>query len=318
MSKVGLEIEVESRDLSLRSAMELMRESRWVVEGDGSLRGSGAFELKYREGYDLAFTRSILRELYPALSGSTGSWRAAVHCHTDMVDTTRVQRGVLLGLAMVFDKALFERHSPERVESNFSVPLMHKSASVVEAMSGLLHAKEYTHYGKYSSVNIRTLSDLGTVEFRHMRTPECDGSVASVTAALELIYRFARDCAYLRDRAIEISRYLHSRSRRMQVMPVDYDRLINAFSKQVTFIQTDMMGMVPDGEALSLVIDAIDDRSSPYDVTCLDKCSVYGATRNPSVRRTRVGGVRVDSVLDEMQESWADAVFGGGDQVEPF
>lgn len=198
MSYVGIEIEIENTTLSRNSAQRMVQHTNWVCEGDGSLRGYAAYELKTNGPVDISGLTGTLNQAYPVLANSSGSWRAAVHVHVNMANTNAHQRAMALGLAMIFDRGLFYRFSPERVESNFCVPLMHKQEDVMATLRRLLSGMDTPiHYGKYSSVNLSRLGDLGTFEFRHMRTPETDGTVDSVTGMIETITKFARACHYL-------------------------------------------------------------------------------------------------------------------------
>lgn len=312
MARIGLEIEVESNQVTRRQAAELLEVSRWHVESDGSLRGGNyGFELKFRRGYEYDRMESILRELYPVLVYSSGIWRAAVHCHVDASGLSGVGRGMCLAMACIFDRALFERHSPERVESNFSVPLMHKSHLVMEALGGLLHGVCYDPYGKYSSVNIRTLDTIGTIEFRHMRTPECDGTVQSVTRAIESIHRFASDCHLLMLRGEWICNNLPARSRGHKLHKRDYAKAIQLITHSVEHIGVPLS---PDGEALAMVIDAIDWEAPAYTSTCLDLPTIHRASSSPP-RRDRVIRINVieEREHDQQEENWLEALFESGE-----
>lgn len=195
---VGIEVEVESIGRSYREIVGAMCTSDWAVERDGSLRqdSGAAFEVKSASPVQAVALQPHLAQLYPALADSSGSWRAAVHVHVNVRDLSWNQRALALGLAYAADLPMFAKFSPERVQSNFCVPLSHKQAGVFECMAGMVSHHEITaRYGKYSSVNVGRLGDLGTFEFRHLRTPKCGDSVADVTKALALIRSYALTCA---------------------------------------------------------------------------------------------------------------------------
>jgi hypothetical protein len=195
--KIGLEIENESYSVSVSSLIRHLRSREpysWEVEGDGSLRGgSMGWEIK-TVFPGLPFDRAIasLNELYPCLMDSSGVWRAAVHVHVDCSDLTDIQRAFVLCLAYSLDDSIFDTIGADRKESNFCVPMAHKRWHVMNTIDGLCSGSGiFEGYGKYSSINANSLMRFGTLEFRHMRTPATDGTVASVTRALGAIERYA-------------------------------------------------------------------------------------------------------------------------------
>lgn len=196
MRKIGIEIETESLAVASHTVSELCsRTSSWVSERDGSLRGGQlGWEIK-TAGQGLPYNAAIesLNHLYPILQQSSGVWRAAVHVHVDANNLTALQRALVLCLCYALDDSIFEATSPERRESNFCVPLAHKQWHVFQSIAAMLVDMSIPpDYGKYSSINIATLSNFGTFEFRHMRTPQTDSSIASVQAALSRIESFAQ------------------------------------------------------------------------------------------------------------------------------
>lgn len=192
--KIGIEIENESLAISLRQAQRILGDSdNWVVESDGSLRGNGnGWEIKTAgQGRPLSRALNSLNELYPVMRDSSGVWRAAVHVHVNAADLTWAQRAAVLCLGYIYDRSVFERVSPERVESNFCVPLNQRPNDVFGAVTSMLTQDIHGFYGKYSSINSDSLLRFGTFEFRHMRTPACDNTVDSIKASLDAIAEFA-------------------------------------------------------------------------------------------------------------------------------
>lgn len=193
---IGIEIENESLSINQYQVIESLKGSRWELDPhEGSLRGGGlGWEVKTasRDGLPLEEAIYSLRELYPILTSGSGTWRAAVHVHVDTRDLNPLQTALALAFGYVVDKSIFDMTSPERVESNFCVPLSHKFSDVAAAIREIAAVGRGSRYGKYSSINANSLTQFGTLEFRHMRTPETRETVESVTECLGKIESFAR------------------------------------------------------------------------------------------------------------------------------
>ena len=210
---VGIEIENESRSIRRAQVQEMLNEfsrdalghdfygTPWELIDEGSLRaGPYGWELRTRnENQGMDYSRAVmaLQTLYPMLVNGTGTWRAAVHIHVNAMSMVNRRRAIALALAYAFDDALFERHSPERRESNFCEPLAHKSTWVMDVIQGMALGLPYTPYGRYSSVNAESLDRWGTFEFRHMQTPGTGSDIASVGETLKRIRAFMDDCVVL-------------------------------------------------------------------------------------------------------------------------
>lgn len=196
MARVGIEIEVESSEVDTPSIAQAIAEGQltgWELDlNEHSLRGgSFGWEIKTSgRGIEMDTVWSALSQLYPIVRGSTGSWRAAVHTHVDIIELTYPQRALVLGLGYALDRSIFALVSPERTESNFCVPLDHKPNEVLSAIRAMAQLSQPRPYGKYSSININPMSELGTFEFRHMKTPASGTTVSSVTSMLQDIYKF--------------------------------------------------------------------------------------------------------------------------------
>jgi hypothetical protein len=199
MRKIGVEIEVESTKNSYHHTRTALRHNPWwVTETETSLRGPYGWEVRTADGgLPLDVAVASLDSLYAVFAGSTGTWRAAVHVHVDATDYTWPQRALALCLAYLYDQPLFERFSPERVESNFCSPLATKSELVADSILAMLNynpgTEELIRYGKYSSVNSNSLFRYGTFEFRHMQTPAASNDVSSVQQALRKVADFATE-----------------------------------------------------------------------------------------------------------------------------
>lgn len=205
--KIGIEVEVESSSVNHTEVQRLltgpMSSGLWELDtdGEGSLR-AGALGWEVRtsgNGQTLNNVRTSMHELYPLLTHSTGIWRAAVHTHVSLEGLNSLARGYLLALSYCVDDNMFERFSPERRESNFCVPLANDSARTVYAIEDYLQSDRPSGWCKYTSVNIQAEERFGTFEYRHMKTPACDGTIQGVRESLRLIWDYAHTCAKLVD-----------------------------------------------------------------------------------------------------------------------
>ncbi len=294
MTCIGIEVEVESTALRISNASSLMEQSDWIVERDGSLRGGvGGFEVKSDGPQELSSLHTHLTQLYPVLQGSSGNWRAAVHVHVDVRDYTWMERGLALALGYVVDEDLFNQFSPERMQSNFCVPLANKMAPVMDCLSGLVRNGLVIRYGKYSSINVQRMTDIGTIEFRHMRTPEAGTTVSSVTTALGMIESYASACA----RIVNCARFERIYGRRGSVAEkflVALGHLEQLRDSQLPWVT---MNSVAIGDVLTVL-----DQKQAYDTTQIDVASLAAAVNSPSAtpRLRRTLGARPTSESDQI------------------
>jgi hypothetical protein len=286
---IGIEVECESLSVGRRQAELTLDGGTWLVESDGSLRGNMSFELKSNGPQPVNLLRSHLAELYPVLMRSSGTWRAAVHVHVDLRNEQWYRRALALAAAYAFDLCLFERFSPERVESNFCVPLSHKSMDVLDCINTMLVRHETTRYGKYSSVNVSRIHDLGTLEFRHMRTPEAGDTVSSVQEALRSIEEYARACHLITSSIMTARLRLSDRRGTGRAMA-------EAFLEMLAYIEMNNRRgsvLVPNHEHVGDVLHTLSGAPS-FDITTLDLGSVV---RVQSGRPSR-GTPRYDVVVE--------------------
>jgi hypothetical protein len=205
---IGIEIEAETEEYDItyvrRQLEGPLASQRWEVELDHSLRGgSYGWEIKTagEEGLPYETVRTSMLELLPMLTHSTGTWRAAVHCHVDVRDLMPRKQGLLLGLLYVLDDSIFERFSPARRESNFCVPLGNEVMRTLDTIhmldnNTLAGMGEDCGLCKYTSINVKPVAtEMGTFEFRHMGTPAGSRNVNDVCRSLVDIWMYASTCA---------------------------------------------------------------------------------------------------------------------------
>lgn len=282
---VGIEIENESARVDRRQVVnvlnalatcpprgEIMYPCMWELVDEGSLRaGPLGWELRTRnEGWGMPYERALtaLYLLYPVLHSSTGTWRAAIHIHVNAADMNAHNRAIALAIAFACDHALFERHSPQRRESNFCEPLSHKTQWVMSVINDLANNRRWRPYGRYSSVNADALDKWNSLEFRHMQTPRIGDSIADVTNALNAIRSFMDDCCAIIMAAKGV-RYSNTEKGALQKATLEAATWLNT--------KTRMSGCV-DEDALARAIGAMQD-APPVDITTLDLGSIVEVTR---------------------------------------
>jgi hypothetical protein len=189
---IGLELELETTMIhSSRASVHLSEcgSGLWVVDHEGSLR-RGGFELKYSAPQRASRAYESLCTLMPILYDSTGTWRAAVHCHVNIKNQPNLH--TIFALAYACDRGMFEVTSPERMESNFCSPLVnHASEAQVQYRMFQASGDTLPEFGKYRSLNIQAMHSFGSFEFRHMKMPELYESVPYTTAQLKRIANFS-------------------------------------------------------------------------------------------------------------------------------
>jgi len=189
---IGLELELETAMIHASRASVHLSEcanGQWVLDHEGSLR-RGGFELKYNGPQRAVYAYQSLCSLLPILYDSTGTWRAAVHCHVNVQDQPHLH--TIFALAYACDRGMFEVTSPERMESNFCSPLVnHASEAQTQYRLFKKSGNTLPEFGKYRSLNIQAMHNFGSFEFRHMKMPALSESVPHTTAQLRRIANFS-------------------------------------------------------------------------------------------------------------------------------
>lgn len=148
----------------------------WEVITDNSLRNSGyEFVSQVLRPED---TNLAVLSLYHFFNNRLAnvpdtSWRTSVHVHLNVRELTGEQLHNLILLYSIFELALFRFVGASREHSNFCVPITRAGLS-----RSIGHFREnygnspindlFYGWSKYSALNVRRLSDYGTLEFRHM------------------------------------------------------------------------------------------------------------------------------------------------------
>jgi hypothetical protein len=160
---MGLECEVESvhRVGGLES-------HGWRVTDDGSLRNNGKEFISEPTGVPL------LVERFKALHGGIVTWRKAddrfsertsIHVHVNCQNLSPVQVKNIILMYALYEEFFFSLVEPSRRDNIHCVPLTETHFPAYYRMS---LAQMVTRWHKYTALNAKPLSNLGTLEFRHM------------------------------------------------------------------------------------------------------------------------------------------------------
>lgn len=176
----GLELEIEDMHAILENGLTC---KGWTTTPDGSLRNSG-IEFLTRPPIELKEIEPALVRLFKELKISENSYsdRTSIHVHCNMQgESMDVLKSVCL-LYLVTEQVFFSFVEQERFENVFCVPLM-DFAAPFNLFAVLNQGTLTRNWTKYSALNLLPLTELGTVEFRHMHgTNDVDKIVTWVTA----------------------------------------------------------------------------------------------------------------------------------------
>lgn len=131
----------------------------WKIQEDHSLKKSGKeFTLLTYHNYAEEAIANLLKS-----TKSIPSSRCGVHVHVNAQNMTLEEVNVFLMYYMVFERALY-KYSGKRWGNIFCVPLREWMLSLEYPNLSDLTAM----WQKYSGLNLLTLKELGTIEFRQM------------------------------------------------------------------------------------------------------------------------------------------------------
>lgn len=171
---VGIEIECEGVD----SGWADYCPPGWRWETDGSLKNNGA-EFISQPVY-AKLSPYLLANLSVAMQQfqrkfPTFGWRTSTHIHVDYSNSNMHHIVKTLLTYLVFENSLFEYASSDRKQSIFCTPLTETDwgTSLGNIISETWPANYlFTNADKYSAMNLRPLSTLGTIEYRHLSGAE--------------------------------------------------------------------------------------------------------------------------------------------------
>lgn len=170
---VGVEIEAEQVQLPPRFNPKF-----WAVDLDDSLRNDGR-EFKFRTGLAGTDIVGAINELNSEDKKIIHSFndRCSNHVHVDVRDLNADQLRIMLINWLFFEPLLFQSYiAPQRRANNFCVPLSLNPSKVRRIGQAFntpgvrpIHALKQIvndHCSKYDAVNLLSVYNFGTVEFR--------------------------------------------------------------------------------------------------------------------------------------------------------
>lgn len=162
----GLELEYEGVNYTtIRQDLRKIGDECWHAERDGSLRPyDHNTELKFQgplQGNLILQALDNLSILDYHRDQITTSWRCGMHVHIDYTGISYIVAHNTYILSAMLEPILFAWGGPSRVESKFCGPTTQLAYSFAKNKGRLLDAK------KYSAVNLRSIAERNTVEFRY-------------------------------------------------------------------------------------------------------------------------------------------------------
>lgn len=168
---VGVEIEIENVQMHPEPVRQTRLMEMWHTKPDGSLR-NGGIEFVSVYGATAADVMTYLPVLHAAMVTSEVSFRCGLHIHVDVTQFTMPELYRVFMVYTIMEKILFAV-SGQRGENRFCRPVQDSVTSVANCMH-YGHASDWSkfidaacHGTKYLAMNVRTLGQFGTLEFRH-------------------------------------------------------------------------------------------------------------------------------------------------------
>lgn len=182
----GIEVELEGLSYRSFNGSSLQREYQgyfrlWTAVEDGSLQDGIEFICKEPlKGGLLSEAITGLNHAISSRRGVRATQRCGVHIHCDVRDYSASEIINTLLVYMVFERAIYSYVSPTRYKNTFCRPLassdfrdtitgllesfIHESDE--EKLDHLLNLVENGRVDKYSGLNLRTIQNYGSFEFR--------------------------------------------------------------------------------------------------------------------------------------------------------
>lgn len=163
----GVECEIESvnRELTPWSTIPGVN-----IQDDHSLRNHG-IELVWRTPKNLEDSVKLFQNIHQRLvffdRSQKFSERTSTHVHMNVRSLETTQLLTLLQLYILYEEIFFLQAEPSRRESIFCMPLTETHLPSVYHYRNV--GDYYSKWSKYTALNLKRLSDLGTVEFRHLQ-----------------------------------------------------------------------------------------------------------------------------------------------------
>ena len=221
LTLIGLEVEVENITVPIKSHW-------WEGKADPSLRNHGCelFSVfPYRNHKQVSFALGEMDHLLKkAIKDHDFSWRTCIQVHADMTRFNIVDLCNFLLFYCSLEPLLFKIFSEQRRNSIYCVPLFESDFFTDKGdtthLAGLFaHAQKNEDVNwaslitkiwpdkmsKYSAINFSRLSDLCTVEFRHLAGTDDMKKVTDWISVILLLLKKAKNNISLEDSIKEIN-----------------------------------------------------------------------------------------------------------------
>jgi hypothetical protein len=193
-ARFGVECEIEH--VVKISNVDLKRLKYWNIHKDGSLRGVYPIEYVFNSplgGIDVIAAAEELEKhllLYPY---DTKSLTSSMHVHVDMRKCEKEHTDRFLFLYTMFEGLLFKAMSTEFRERSPYCSHTRTSANQIRAAAMWLRNGVHADYEKYSSLNLKSFSGLGSFECRIFPTARGANSIIEAVSVLSDLYEFSKN-----------------------------------------------------------------------------------------------------------------------------
>ena len=193
--RIGIEVEVEG----LRDIPSNLHREFWDTASDGSLRNGGVeFVSRALAGREIVVAVENLFRVLP--KSADFSERTSIHVHVNIREQTVGQLLTVLLLYVTFERLLYQFAGAQRVQNIFCVPVQETRYPYVLS-DALIHQSipELTKkWRKYSGLNLRRMTDLGTLEYRQMEGHRDTQRLLNWINIILRMHRYTRRHSFLR------------------------------------------------------------------------------------------------------------------------
>lgn len=196
--KVGIEIEIEGVKLPDDNCTR-SNSDYWKADLDGSLKAAEAFEYVLRHPISILSVKPALEELWGIFDRLNSeifeSPKAGVHVHLNVQDFTINELVNLITLFFIFEKPLVKYCGSDR-EGNLFCLRASDASDMIPHIISVIKTKKLGSFKnddyRYSSINLKSVAEYGSVEFRTMRSTADMDAILSWVKILWDLYRAAK------------------------------------------------------------------------------------------------------------------------------
>lgn len=193
---IGIEIEVEGRDLPANEHLKLYSAEGWKAELDGSLKALEAYEYVLKEPASLTSVGMHLNSLWSVFNRMESEvWespKAGVHVHFNVQEFTIPRLANLLTLFFIFEKPLVKFCGDNR-EGNLFCLRASDAIDMIPHITRIIRSRKFHNFNnddyRYSSINLKSVVDYGSVEFRTMRSTPDKSAILLWVRILNELYK---------------------------------------------------------------------------------------------------------------------------------